>query len=151
MTSIIVRLYPAVLSAARAVTDCWKLNFISFIRVSSGLSAGTPGNINSAFKKNLLRNSTVTPTEDVVWLVFLGHRLAAGAADYRLALEHYVGGSVRPHRPAHRLPRFGPAGRPADGRGKSGPKVCAQHEAWQSAMLRPRVLSFHVFSFKWCY
>lgn len=70
-------------------------------------------------------------------LFFLGHRLAAGAAVSRLALEHYAGGSVRPCRPFHRLPGSGPAGRPADGGGQSGQKVCPEHEAWQSAVLRP--------------
>ncbi len=79
----------------------------------------------------------VPAAEDVVRLVFLGHRLAAGAADSRLALEHYVGGSVRPPRPSHRLRGYGPAGRPADGGGQSGPKVCPEHAARQSAVLRP--------------
>lgn len=79
----------------------------------------------------------VPAAEDVVRLVFLGHRLAAGAAGSRLALEHYAGGSVRPHRPSHRLRGSGPAGRPADGGGQSGPKVCPEHAARQSSVLRP--------------
>lgn len=79
----------------------------------------------------------VLAAEDVVWLVFLEHRLAAGAAGSRLALGHYAGGSVRPPRPSHRLRGYGPAGRPADGRGQPGPKVCPEHAARQSAVLRP--------------
>lgn len=76
--------------------------------------------------------------EDVVWLVFLGRRVAAGAAGSGLALEYYAGGSLRPHGPAHGLCRPGPAGRPADGGSQPGPKVCSEHEARQTPVLRPR-------------
>lgn len=97
---------------------------------------------------------SLSVAEDVVWLVFLGRHMAAGAADSGLALEHYAGGSLRPHRPPHRLCWPGPAGRPADGGGQPGPKVCSEHEARQTAMLRPRtrrvqkIPHFHIFSFK---
>ncbi|XDV42597.1 hypothetical protein PO909_011229 [Leuciscus waleckii] len=64
--------------------------------------------------------------------------MAAGAAGSGMALEHYAGGSLRPHGPAHRVCRPGPAGRPAVGGSEPRPEVCSEHEARQTTVLRPR-------------
>lgn len=74
--------------------------------------------------------------------MFLGYRLAGGSVISGLAFEYFSWGTLWSHCSSYGLHWSGPAGRSVDGGGEPGPKVCPEHEARQTTVLRPRGLKF---------